>query len=1436
MTADEFIAYQSAQAETLRLAILDDPAADRTLLALAADADDWQALFMQSLDDAGLLRADDTPPPPRENGLAISQLATLGSGILIGPSGDQIIADGNLVEFFDSVRRWYGHDEAIRGSAPLPDFSTLDLSSELGLTYPTSTTGFNIYVPYGECTLLPELSGTRTPIEFGRFFDGVAGESRAAISGPVGMGPEQFVPASSDLPYTIEFENAPGNNATASEIRVVTELDDALDPRTFTLGDIQLGEIMISVPPESASIQQDFDFTTSRGFVLRVSAGIDQSQATASWLLQAIDPLTGELLNDVDKGILPPQTISDDGGGFVSYSVRPKSAATTGQVIRASARILTDIAPPQDTSVASNVLDAVAPTTQLTATTIGVDSGNFELSWASVDDPVGSGVGSVTLYVATDGGDFRIITADDLQDSLDESAAELGSSQGTIAFAGTPGTIYEFLALARDRAGNREVPSYLDPQSGSASNYVAVPDTIAPDGSRELPADGAEVNFDLPRVGGQTAEDLPIAQPTNVSPTNPVFIEALAATRTRNSSLNPPEWQTVVRPFTAESFAAGIPASGAALSALGIVQVADDEFLVSGGEGRNELYRVVGSGSLGELIAAVDDPIYDMAVDVTGGLWATTGGGPLLQLDPATGQILQAFGDGITQSLAIHPATGEIYVSTAGGIDIFDPASGRFRLHSELRVGNLAFSPEGDLWAVSWPARDQIIRYDALGRPERVLKSRLPLDSLAFGQPGSDLDGLLFVSTNDPAGIEAGKLLMIETRSLESVVVADGGTRGDNLITTDDGRVLVIQSNQIDELSLMAPPSVVATYPPADAVVVLPFGQLSVTFDRDMLITLPSLGATSESAVLNPANYVLSHSGGQTFRPGAVSYDVSTRTALLSFPPLIGGNLTLTVRHTVAASDGTMMGVDYQTSFDASADLSAGTRLDFFNSRLHRGSGLISYDVTITNVTSRPMFLPVQLSLDPLANTNGIPQNAFQDNIGRYLIDLSNQLPAGRLEPGGSITGTTVSVLLADGRRADFDHAIIADPGVNSAPRFDSEPPSRIPAGLPLRYRPDVVDPDGDTVQYVLYNGPDGMTVDSETGEVSWLPPEYISVATVSLAAVDAVGSITLQNFTVEILGGNQPPTLKSLPVQINGREGDMIRLELNAEDPDSDDLIYFANGLPPAARLDAKTGAFRWTPGALDAGTYEVQFGVGDGFGVDLKTVLIVIQDVNVAPNVARPVTRVVNEGQRLLAKIVAKDIDGDTLSYAAALLPAGATLNPTTGVFDWTPRYWQAGHYEIPIVVSDIDNGPALFMATDETASVHGFGRHETRVTLVVEVLPRNGAPQLDSIGTFQAEEGQLIVFQVAAFDPDYPESAPPQRNIDGGLVEIAEQPHLLTYSAMDCRRARNSMPKPQRFVGIRQRVTRAPTKSPSKRGMKHSPIASPSSLLSTNTMSPR
>ena len=460
MTRAEFVQQQTTEALRLRSAILLDSTASVSLTVLAADAKTWTNAYFAALEQAGLLRPENEAPPIRENPQVISLMATLATGLLLGPAGNQIISSNNLVNFFEQVRKWYGNNPSLKGQESAVDLKQYDL----GLSQKTHAQSFNVYVPFGEARVELPQGVAVPPPSFGSFFNATVTTSNlATLTGPLGYGMENIIPVGTALPYTIRFENAAAADSNVGEVRIVTKLDDDLNPRSFQLGSLRLGDIQIHIPTGRGAFSGDFDFTSSKGFILRVSAGLDVISNTATWLIQAIDPNTGEVVQNRDIGLLPPNKTNGVGSAFVSYTILPKTFCATGTEITSAARVIYNTAAPLDTAEVTNIIDANAPTTILSATPLVAGGSDYLVKWTATDDAAGSGIKHVTVYVAEDGGDFKIWQ----QQTTDTSGVYVGRS----------GHTYEFLALATDNAGNKEQPSLgiSAPNDGSAVNLGTLP-------------------------------------------------------------------------------------------------------------------------------------------------------------------------------------------------------------------------------------------------------------------------------------------------------------------------------------------------------------------------------------------------------------------------------------------------------------------------------------------------------------------------------------------------------------------------------------------------------------------------------------------------------------------------------------------------------------------------------------------------------------------------------------------------------------------------------------------------------------------------------------------------------------------------------------------------------------------------------------------------
>ncbi|MGB7378807.1 MAG: putative Ig domain-containing protein, partial [Rivularia sp. (in: cyanobacteria)] len=1345
MNRDEFIAEQTSEALKLRENILNDETASTALINLASNQETWTNSYLAALESAGLLRPEDGIPPIRENTKVISLMATLASGLLLGPAGDSLITNGDLVTFFSKVREWYGHNPNLEAGNDIPDLNDFDKE----LTQVTHSQAFNVYVPFRKARVdLPPTVDVPRP-SFDKFFnvDGVNNEL-ASITGPIGYGEENFIPLNAQLPYTINFETSSTSTSAVGEVRIVSKLDDDLDPRTFQLGDLRLGDIEVNIPTGRGFFQGEFDFSQSKGFNLRISAGLEIETKTVTWLIQAIDPKTGEIIQNPDIGLLLPNTEENIGSGFVSYTVLPSADIETGAVINSSARVFYNNAAPIDTAETINIADGTAPETRINVRTLGEqvngENSNYEsiqkieggkdylVSWKSNDDSSGSGIKHITVYVAENGGDFKIWQ----RQTTDTEAV----------FSGKADSSYEFLALATDNAGNTEQP------------VLGI----------NAPSDGSTVNLgNIPIVAQTSQPEIAPPPKIDIPSTNELFIEARKAEIPTNlSDNNKPEFDKVLRPFTAESFVTNIQQSQGEVGAMAIAILDNGDVIASGGSNRGSLYRFdrEGGGSSSPF-AILEYPVFDLALDKDGFLWGVTGGASLIKLDPQTGEIIKEYGDSITTGLAINSSSGLIYVASGNGIEVFNPETEEFTHYSDIRVDNLAINPsDKTLWATTYPKRGNVISFDEDGKATLMVEYDSPIDSIAFGKPDSQLKDIIFVSDN------SGKLHMVDTASLESITIAEGGSRGEIVETTPDGKVLVAQSNQIDIFNPVLSPDVKAINPAPGSTVALPQGKISITFDTDMF----EGDIHDANSVFNPNNYQLIDIAGNIINPLSVRYDNISRTALLEFNGIDAGEHKISILPSLESSAGLKMEDGYNAQFTAISNFSDLVEFKFDNPRSNRQNQTVSYDVTITNTSAIDLQLPLMLVLDPAQYFNGEVIGAIGENRdGAFLVDLQDSLDNGTLKAGKSITNRTITVFNPDAYRVELAPGIYTLPYPNAAPTITSNPVVKAIANTEYNYQILAKDSDGVEFGYLLENAPEGMSV-SENGLITWNPTEESAVNTkVELYVFDKRGGYTKQEFTINVTGGNNKPVFNNLSIitgasittqnnsfQINAKEAQTLQLQLSAKDTDNNKLTYWADNLPPGAVFDAKTGILTWTPGNSSAGTYEnVEFTVTDGKERIVQTATFLVEATNQLPTFKTIPDKFVREGESVRIQLKANDAEGDNLTYSSKLLPGGSKLDPNSGLFEWTPAYFQAGDFEIPFIVSD--------------------GESIVTQTAFITVSNANAAPIFENIDKWYVQEGQQLRFRAFAFDPDNPDFVPQERNADGELTILEGSLPTVNYT---------------------------------------------------------
>jgi hypothetical protein len=295
---------------------------------------------------------------------------------------------------------------------------------------------------------------------------------------------------------------------------------------------------------------------------------------------------------------------------------------------------------------------------------------------------------------------------------------------------------------------------------------------------------------------------------------------------------------------------------------------------------------------------------------------------------------------------------------------------------------------------------------------------------------------------------------------------------------------------------------------------------------------------------------------------------------------------------------------------------------------------------------------------------------------------------------------------------------------------------------------------DGDlpaqTLTFSLVSEPTGASINATTGAFSWTPTEaqgpgsYPFTVRVSDGVADTDVPITITVTEV-----NVAPVLGAINNK-SGPELSVIGFTATASDADvpantlTFSLANPASGTFPTGAVITAGGAFTWTPTeAQGPGVFRVKVVVSDGTDSDEEEIQITVNEVNAAPVLAAIGNQSGNELTAITfdANASDSDIPANALTYSLDPgAPAGATINPTTGAFSWTPGEADGpGDFSLTVRVTD-DGAPNL--SDSETISIH-----------VNEV---NVAPVLGAIGPKSGNEESLITFTATASDADLPANA--------------------------------------------------------------------------------
>ncbi len=412
-----------------------------------------------------------------------------------------------------------------------------------------------------------------------------------------------------------------------------------------------------------------------------------------------------------------------------------------------------------------------------------------------------------------------------------------------------------------------------------------------------------------------------------------------------------------------------------------------------------------------------------------------------------------------------------------------------------------------------------------------------------------------------------------------------------------------------------------------------------------------------------------------------------------------------------------------------------------------------SYDekaitIKVNNVNREPVLIDVGSNSVKEGETLEFSLSASdQDNDAlSYTMDdipatasLNSTTGAFSWTPGYDDEGYyTVRFAVSDGSDEDVTYAEITVEKTNRAPEFPEFETVNVAENDTLILDISAFDPDDDFLTY--FDNVSFGAISDDT--FTWIPnftdsgTHYVEFTVSDGYLVDSA------IVTIVVANTNRAPVFTSLSDEIT-EEGIPFSLVLNANDPDGDALAYFKD--VPYGNISGNV--FSWTPDYDDKGFHQIEFSVTDGSMWDYDIVTIGVGNTNLMP-VLEPIdNQLVNESETLDFTLNASSPDYDPIEYTASDLPFGATLDPTTGEFSWTPDYEQSGIYTI------------TFRAYD--------GVFEDLEQMTIEVINVNRPPSFGQMPVYNANEGEELTIILNCIDPDNEDSLTFLSNVSFGSI---------------------------------------------------------------------
>jgi hypothetical protein len=188
----------------------------------------------------------------------------------------------------------------------------------------------------------------------------------------------------------------------------------------------------------------------------------------------------------------------------------------------------------------------------------------------------------------------------------------------------------------------------------------------------------------------------------------------------------------------------------------------------------------------------------------------------------------------------------------------------------------------------------------------------------------------------------------------------------------------------------------------------------------------------------------------------------------------------------------------------------------------------------------------------------------------------------------------------------------VIDSQPNRPPVFVSNPVVSGNLNNEYRYDANATDADNDNLTYSVINAPNGLVINQNTGVVTFTPTVSGEIE-ITLQVDDGKGGIATQVYTLLVLEeetDNYAPVIISEPI-LKASTSQNYVYDVNAIDPDEDNLTYSLVDAPQGMSIDNLTGEIVWNTAGKTVGNYDISVKVTDNRGgVDTQEFVIALNN----------------------------------------------------------------------------------------------------------------------------------------------------------------------------------------------------------------------------------